>query len=123
MYQQKVEEDEDLSLAEVLPEKDKIRPLLFDIDLSVAFEGAVGQMRTSSSVRQLTSEDQTERETCTRNDFEPTRSNTPGWSGPKDQQNKTDIFLSVYGVMHVIIGSKKSKGKEMKEWMIYLKVL
>ena len=108
---------------------------------SVAFEGAVGQMRTSSSVRQLTSEDQTERETCTRNDFEPTRSNTPGWSGakdqpdlilelhaaswsgPKDQQNKTDIFLSVYGVMHVIIRSKKSKGKEMKEWMIYLKVL
>ena len=90
----------------------------------MAFEGAVGQMRTSSSVRQLTSEDQTERYQF------PTQSGklawsgvTPGWSGPKDQQNKTDIFLSVYGVMHVIIGSKKSKGKEMKEWMIYLKVL
>ena len=25
-------------------------------------------------------------EMCTRNYFEPTRSNTPGWSGPKDQQ-------------------------------------
>ena len=70
-----------------------------------------------SSVRRLTSEDQTEREKI------PTRSNTPGWSGPKDQQNKTDIFQSVYGVMHVIVGSRKSEGKEMKEWMICLKVL
>ena len=57
-------------------------------------------------------------EMCTRNDFEPTRSNTPGWSGPKDQQNKTDIFLSVYGVMHVIVGSRKSKGKKLKEWVM-----
>ena len=57
-------------------------------------------------------------EMYTRNDFEPTRSNTPGWSGPKDQQNKTDIFLSVYGVMHVIVGSRKSKGKELKEWVM-----
>ena len=57
-------------------------------------------------------------EMCTRNDFEPTRSNTLGWSGPKDQQNKTDIFLSVYGVMHVIVGSRKSKGKELKEWVM-----
>ena len=86
LYQQKVEqEDEDLSLAEVLPEKDKIRPLLFDIDLSVSFEGVVGQMRTSSSFRQLTSEDQTERETCTRNDFGATCRTTASWSGPKDQ--------------------------------------
>ena len=57
-------------------------------------------------------------EMCTRNDFEPTRSNTPGWSGPKDQQNRTDIFLSVYGVMHVIIRSRKDKGKELKEWIM-----
>ena len=58
-----------------------------------------------------------------RSNFRATYRSTASWSGPKDQQNKTDVFLSVYGVMHVIIGSKKSKGKEMKEWMIYLKVL
>ena len=60
-------------------------------------------------------------EMCTRNDLEPTRrtrSNTPGWSGPKDQQNKTDIFLSVYGVMHVIVGSRKSKGIELKHHIL-----
>ena len=55
---------------------------------------------------------------ATRNDFE-----IPGvilgWSGPlEDQQNKTDIFLSVYGVMHVIVRSRKSKGKELKEWVM-----
>ena len=29
------------------------------------------------------------------------------WSGPKDQQNKTAIFLSVYGAFYVIVRSKK----------------
>ena len=37
----------------------------------------------------------------------PTGWITPPWSGPKDQQNKTDIFLSVYGVLYVIVRSKK----------------
>ena len=31
---------------------------------------------------------------------------------PKINKKKTDIFLSVYGVMHVIVGSRKSEGKE-----------
>jgi len=29
----------------------------------------------------------------------------------------TDIFLSVYGVMHVIVNSKKPKGKALREWI------
>ena len=57
-------------------------------------------------------------EMCTRDNFEPTSRSTAGWSGPKDQQNKTDIFLSVYGVMHVIVGSRKSKGKELKHHIL-----
>ena len=57
-------------------------------------------------------------EMCTRDNFEPTSRSTAGWSGPKDQQNKTDIFLSVYCVMHVIVGSRKSKGKELKHHIL-----
>ena len=42
-----------------------------------------------------------------RDDMDATVSNPYPWSGPKDQQNKTDIFLSVYGVFYVIVRSKK----------------
>ena len=48
----------------------------------------------------------------------PTGWITPPWSGPKDHQNKTNIFLSVYGVMHVIVGSKKEKVKELKDYIL-----
>ena len=48
----------------------------------------------------------------------PTVRTTYPWSGPKDQQNKTDIFLSAYGVMHVIVRSKKPKGKGLREWVM-----
>ena len=51
----------------------------------------------------------------TRQELIPTRRGTPGWSGPKDQQNKTDKFLSIFGVMYVIINSKKDKAKALKE--------
>ena len=54
-------------------------------------------------------------EMLTRQEFEPTRRTTSGWSGPKDQQNKTDKFLSVYGVMYVIVNSRKDKGKIFRE--------
>ena len=57
-------------------------------------------------------------EMCTRNNFEPTLRNPYSWSGPKEQQNRTDIFLSVYCVIHIIIRSKKDKGKELKEWIM-----
>ena len=65
-----------------------------------------------SSVKQLSAEEQK-----VRYQF-PTQSGKLAWSGPKDQQNKTDIFLSVYGVMHVIVGSRKSKGKELKHHIL-----
>ena len=51
----------------------------------------------------------------TRQELIPTRRGTPGWSGPKDQQNKTDKFISIFGVMYVIVNSKKDKAKALKE--------
>ena len=54
----------------------------------------------------------------TRQELVPTRRSTPGWSGPKDQQNKTDKFLSVYGVMYAIVYSWKDKGKALKEHIL-----
>ena len=58
------------------------------------------------------------REMPARSMFDPTCSKTSGWSGPKDQQNSTDIFLSVYAVMHLIVRGKNTKGKELKEWIM-----
>ena len=37
-------------------------------------------------------------------------------SYPKVQN--TDSFLSAYGVMHVVVNSRKSKGKELKDWIL-----
>ena len=56
-------------------------------------------------------------EFCTREQLGG-RHSMPGWSGPKEQQNKTDVFLSVYGVMHVIINTRKERGKELKEFIL-----
>ena len=53
-----------------------------------------------------------------RNDFDPTYTTTTGWSRPKDQQNKTDKFLSVFGIMYVIVNSKKDKGKALKQHIL-----
>ena len=55
-----------------------------------------------------------------RNDFDPTHITTTGWSEPKDHQNKTDKFLSVFGVMYVIIKSQK-RVKRLRN--IFLKIL
>ena len=46
-------------------------------------------------------------EILTRQELVPTVRRTAGWSGPKDQQNKTDKFLSVFGVMYAIVNSQK----------------
>ena len=43
---------------------------------------------------------------------------TPGWSGPKDQQNKTDKFLPFFGVMYVIVNSIKNKGKALRDHIL-----
>ena len=53
-----------------------------------------------------------------RDHMDATVSNPYPWFGPKDQQNKTDIFLSVNGVFYVIVRSKKPKGKELREWVM-----
>ena len=47
-------------------------------------------------------------EILTRQELVPTR-RTSSWPGPKDYQNKTDKFLSFFGVMYVIVNSKKGQ--------------
>ena len=59
-----------------------------------------------------------ERESKPRSALESTCSSTMGWSGPKSEQNKTDVFLSVYGVIYAVVKSRKSKGKELREWIL-----
>ena len=57
-------------------------------------------------------------EILTRQELVPTRRGTSDWSGPKDHQNKTDKFLSFFGVMYVIVKSRKDKGKALKEHIL-----
>ena len=58
------------------------------------------------------------REMLTRQELVPTRRITSLWSGPKGHQNKTDKFISAFGVMHVIVNSKKDKGKVLKDHIL-----
>ena len=51
----------------------------------------------------------------TRQELVPVRRTTLGWAGPKDRQNKTHKFLSVFGIMYVIANSRKGKGRALKE--------
>ena len=53
-----------------------------------------------------------------RDDIKAMISNPYHWPGPTDQQNKTDKFLSVYGVMYVIVNSRKYKGKGVNEHVL-----
>ena len=57
-------------------------------------------------------------EMLTRQELVPSRHGTPDWSEPKDQQNKTDKFLSLLGVMYVIVNSRKDKDKVLKEHIL-----
>ena len=57
-------------------------------------------------------------EMSTRNDIKTIRHDMGVWSGSKDHQNKTDKFLSVFGVMYVIIKSQKDKGKALKKHIL-----
>ena len=41
-----------------------------------------------------------------------------GWSGPKNQQNKMDKFLSVYGVIYAIVNSCKNKCKTLEQLIL-----
>ena len=58
-------------------------------------------------------EDLDKRESRIREEFE----STPVIWESKHHQ-KTNIFLSVYGVMHVLVNSKNSKGKELRQWIL-----
>ena len=51
------------------------------------------------------------KETCTRDALGTTCRATARWSRPKDPQNKTDEFLSVYGEMYAIVNSRNKKEK------------
>ena len=57
-------------------------------------------------------------EILNRQELVPTRRGTPVWPvwfGPKDQQNKTDKFLTFFGVMYVIANSQKDKDKVLRK--------
>ena len=57
-------------------------------------------------------------EILTRQELVTTRRGTPVWPGPKDQENKTDKFLSFFGVMYVIVNSQKDKGKVLRKHVL-----
>ena len=53
-----------------------------------------------------------------RDDIKAMVSNPYPWPGPKDHQNKTDKFLSSFGVRYVIEKSQKDKGKALKKHIL-----
>ena len=53
-----------------------------------------------------------------RDDIKAMVSNPYPWPRPKDQQNKTDKFLSVFGVTYVIVNSRKDKGKALRKHIL-----
>ena len=57
-------------------------------------------------------------EMLSRQELIPSGRTMSGWSGLKDQQNKTGKFLSVFGVMYIIVNSKKDKGKVLKKHIL-----
>ena len=65
------------------------------------------------SVEELDTQEMPERD-----DIKAMVSNPYPWPGPKDHQNKTDKFLSLLGVMYVIVKSKKNKGKALKKHIL-----
>lgn len=52
----------------------------------------------------------------TRQEFQPPWRDTPGQSRPNDQENKTDKFLSVYGMMYTIVNFCNIKRKKVNKW-------
>ena len=53
-----------------------------------------------------------------RKDFDLTYTTATGWSGPKDHENKTDKFLSTFGVMYAIVKSQRDKGKVLRKHIL-----
>ena len=58
----------------------------------------LGHAHINTSLDGLNSE-----ESRPRSAFGASYRTTIGWSGPKCEQCKTDVFLSVYGVMHSVV--------------------
>ena len=54
----------------------------------------------------------------TRNDIKATLHGRGGWSGLKYHQNKTEKFLSVFGIIYVIIKSQKYNVKALKKHIL-----
>ena len=54
-------------------------------------------------------------EILTKQELIPTRRSTSPWPGPKDQQSNTDKFFSFFGVIYVIVNSKRDNGKALKD--------
>ena len=57
-------------------------------------------------------------EILTREESVPPQHSTLPCSRPKDQQKKTDKFLSFFGVMYVIGNSRKDKSKALKKHIL-----
>ena len=53
-----------------------------------------------------------------RKDFDLTYTTATGWSGPKDHENKTDKFLSTFGVMYAIVKSQRDKDKVLRKHIL-----
>ena len=53
-----------------------------------------------------------------RNDIKAANHGAGSWSEPKDHQNKTGKFLSVLGLMYVIVKSQKDKGKALRKHIL-----
>lgn len=53
-------------------------------------------------------------EISTRSAIKAVLNNPYPWPGPRDQQNKADVYLSAFGVIYIIVRSKKEREKELR---------
>ena len=73
----------------------------------------LGLAKVLMSVKGLDTQEMSQRD-----DIKAMVSNPYPWPRPKDQQNKTDKFLSVFGVTYVIVNSRKDKGKALRKHIL-----
>ena len=72
----------------------------------------LGLAKTLMSVEGLDTQ-----EILQRDDIKAMVRNPYPWPRPKDHQNKTDKFLSAFGVMYIILKSQKDKGKAHRKYI------
>ena len=96
----------------------KDNEMLVDIDEQNWFKRAhVGKFLGIEDIRS-SSNDLGKSEMFTRQELIPSQRGTPGWSTPKDQQNKTDKFLAAIEVINVIVNSKNNIGRVLKDHIL-----